>query len=74
MLKEFIPKAREALSKCNNSRSKAARMLGMKPSLFSKRLKQTTDKVDWSTEYPNAHIKKLCQKTGRFISNEKNNK
>ena len=61
MLKEFIPKAKAALSKYNNSRSKAAKMLGMKPSLFSKRLNQTKDKVDWSTEYPNPHVKKLCK-------------
>tara|TARA_B100002019_G_scaffold12262_1_gene9913 strand:+ start:7535 stop:8617 length:1083 start_codon:yes stop_codon:yes gene_type:complete len=70
MLKEFIPKAKAALSKYNNSRSKAAKMLGMKPSLFSKRLNQTKDKVDWSTEYPNPHVKKLCKKTGRFVKNE----
>lgn len=52
-LNDFIPKAKEALTACNNSRGKAARMLGLKPSYFSKMMIQTKDRVDWVNEFPN---------------------
>ena len=51
-LDSFIPKAKEALLKSNNSRKDAAKLLGVRGSYLSKVMRQTKDRVDWLKEFP----------------------
>jgi DNA-binding protein Fis len=55
-LNEFIPLAKKALSECENSRSKAADMMGIKRSYFSKMMRQTKHIVNWSKDFPNNYL------------------
>lgn len=55
-LNEFIPLAKKALANCNNSRSKAANMIGIKKGLFSKMMAQTKHLVNWSKDFPNNYL------------------
>ncbi len=66
-LNNFIPLAKEALSKSNNLRGEAADIMGIKRSYFSKMLSQTRDRVDWDKEFPNNFS------AARFSKNENSN-
>ena len=55
-LNEFIPLAKKALSECDNSRSKAADMIGIKRSHFSKMMAQTKHVVNWSKDFPSNYL------------------
>ena len=55
-LNEFIPLAKKALSECGNSRSKAADMIGIKRSHFSKMMAQTKHVVNWSKDFPSNYL------------------
>ena len=51
-LDAFIPKVKEALSKSDNSRKDAAKLLGIKGSYLSKVMRQTKGRVNWLKEFP----------------------
>lgn len=58
-LKKQVKLVREALSKNDNKRNKAADFLGWKINYLNKIMRITKHLVNWSTEYPNNHIRKI---------------
>ena len=58
-LKKQVKLVKEALSKNNNKRNKAADYLGWKINYLNKIMRITKHLVNWSTEYPNNHIRKI---------------
>ena len=49
---DLIPKMKEALLASNNSRTKAANLMGIKVSTFRKYIQKTKHKIDWASTYP----------------------
>jgi len=48
----YIPKMKEALDACNNSRKRAAEHIGIKEGHFRKLIRETMHIVNWVQEYP----------------------
>jgi len=58
LLRDMVPKLDEALSKSGGRRAKAAESLNLSPSVFSKLLRSTKDKIDWYSKYPSKFANK----------------
>lgn len=57
-LDDMTPKIDEALKATQGSRRKAAKLLNISISAFSKMLKSTRDKINWSEKYPSKFANK----------------
>ena len=54
---KFISQAKKALSKCNNSRKDAAKLLGISVNTLSKTMTKTKHLVDWQSEFPSKYAR-----------------